>query len=66
MACLLPSPIATIVITAATPITMPSTERKVLILFLSNALKAIRKRAKEVMQGKVEILSIPPQMEAIH
>jgi hypothetical protein len=45
---------ATIVITAATPITMPSTERKVLILFLSNALKAMRKRAKGVIYGKVE------------
>jgi hypothetical protein len=42
---------ATIVITAATPITMPSTERKVLILFLNNALKAIRNKANGVIAG---------------
>jgi len=46
MDCLLPSPIATIVMTAATPITMPSTDRNVLILFLSSALKAMRSRAR--------------------
>ena len=48
-----PSPIATIVITAATPITIPHTERNVRIRFRNRALKAMRKSEKALK-------SIPP------
>ena len=46
-----PSPMATMVITAATPITIPSTERKVRIRLRSRARKAIFARVSGFIRG---------------
>src|SRR5215469_4500593 len=58
MLCLEPCPMATMAMTLATPMMIPSMVRKALSLFRWSAFKAIRRRLKRLMIGRFRVVVI--------